>query len=145
MIPQPSWVPVLIALPTLVPMLGAAISLLMGRSPQVQRVVTIGAISVALIASCMLLYLTDQHGTFAVAIGGWGDKGYPNGPLGITLVVDQLAALMLVVSTIVLLCVVVYAIGQGIRDGTAQQPTSIFLPTYLILTCLLYTSDAADE
>ena len=29
MIPQPSWVPVLIALPTLVPMLGAAISLLM--------------------------------------------------------------------------------------------------------------------
>ncbi len=97
--------------------------------------VAIVAISVAFITSCLLLYLTDRHGTFAVAIGGWGgDKGYPNGPLGITLVVDQLAALMLVVSTIVLLCVVVYAIGQGIRDGTAQQPTSIFLPTYLILT-----------
>ena len=41
---------------------------------------------------------------------------------------------MLVVSTIVLLCVVLYAIGQGIRDGTTQQPVSIFLPTYLILT-----------
>ncbi|MDS1116102.1 Na+/H+ antiporter subunit D [Gordonia westfalica] len=134
MTPQPSWIPILITLPTLVPLVAAALSLLLGRSPRFQRVVAIGAIAVAFIASCLLLYLTDRHGTFAVAIGGWGDKGYPNGPLGITLVVDQLAALMLVVSTIVLLCVVVYAIGQGIRDGTAQQPTSIFLPTYLILT-----------
>ena len=134
MTPQESWIPVLITLPTLVPLGAAAVSLLLGRSPKIQRAVSIVAITVAFVASCLMLYLTDRHGTFAVAIGGWGDKGYPNGPLGITLVVDQLAALMLVVSTIVLLCVVVYAIGQGIRDGTAQQPTSIFLPTYLILT-----------
>ena len=134
MTPQESWIPVLITLPTLVPLGAAAVSLLLGRSPKIQRAVSIVAITVAFVASCLMLYLTDRHGTFTVAIGGWGDKGYPNGPLGITLVVDQLAALMLVVSTIVLLCVVVYAIGQGIRDGTAQQPTSIFLPTYLILT-----------
>ena len=55
------------------------------------------------------------------------------GPLGITLVVDRLSALMLVVSSIVLLCVVFYAIGQGIRDGDDRQPVSIFLPTYLVL------------
>jgi multicomponent Na+:H+ antiporter subunit D len=97
MTPQPSWIPVLITLPTLVPLGAAALSLLLGRSPRFQRVVAIAAISVAFIASCLLLYLTDRHGTFAVAIGGWGDKGFPNGPLGITLVVDQLAALMLVV------------------------------------------------
>ena len=53
------------------------------------------------------------------------------GPLGITLVVDRLSALMLVVSSIVLLAVVFYAIGQGIRDGDERQPVSIFLPTYL--------------
>ncbi|MFW0783180.1 Na+/H+ antiporter subunit D [Gordonia sp. CPCC 206044] len=134
MIPQPSWVTVLIVLPTLVPIGGAALTMLLGRSPTFQRAITVGAISVALIASGMLLYLTNEHGTFAVAIGGWGGKGYPNGPLGITLVVDQLAALMLVVSTIVLLCVVLYAIGQGVRDGTEQQPVSIFFPSYLILT-----------
>ncbi|NDZ95032.1 Na+/H+ antiporter subunit D [Streptomyces sp. SID6673] len=134
MIPQTSWVPVLITLPTLVPIVSAALTLLGGRSPRFQRAIAVGAISVAFIASCLLLYLTNAHGTFAVTIGGWGDKGFPNGPLGITLVVDQLAALMLVVSTIVLLCVVVYAVGQGIRDGTSQQPVSIFLPTYLILT-----------
>ena len=134
MIPQPSWISVLIVLPTLVPMLGAALTLLRGRSPRFQRAVTVGAISTALVASSLMLYLTSMHGPFAVKIGGWGDKGYPNGPLGITLVVDRLAALMLVVSTLVLLCVVVYAIGQGIRDGTTQQPVSIFLPSYLILT-----------
>ena len=56
------------------------------------------------------------------------------GPLGITLVVDRLSALMLVVSSIVLLAVVLYAIGQGIRDGDERQPVSIFLPTYLVLS-----------
>ncbi|MGV9709281.1 Na+/H+ antiporter subunit D [Gordonia sp. NPDC003424] len=145
MILQPSWVPVLITLPTLVPLVAAALSLLFGRSPQLQRLVTVGAIAVAFAASCMLLYLTNAYGTFAVKIGGWGDKGYPNGPLGITLVVDQLASLMLVVSTIVLLCVVVYAIGQGIRDGSEQQPVSIFQPTYLILTAGVCNSFLAGD
>ncbi len=133
MIPDSSWISNLIVLPTLVPLGAAALTLLQGRHPRFQRAVTVIAISIALVASSLMLYLTNEHGTYAVHIGGWGDKGFPNGPLGITLVVDQLSALMLVVSTIVLLCVVVYAIGQGIRDGTTQQPVSIFLPTYLIL------------
>ncbi|GAC80535.1 multisubunit sodium/proton antiporter, MrpD subunit [Gordonia malaquae] len=134
MIPQASWIGVLIVLPTLAPMLGAALTLLRGRSPNFQRPVTVGAITIALVASAMMLYLTSVHGTFAVNIGGWGGRDGGDSPLGITLVVDRLAALMLVVSTTVLLCVVVYAIGQGIRDGTTEQPVSIFLPTYLILT-----------
>lgn len=145
MILQPSWIPVLITLPTLVPLLGAAITLLAGRSPILQRAVALVAIGTALVASGMMLYLTDEHGTFSLHIGGWGSKGYPNGPLGITLVVDPLAALMLVVSTVVLLCVVSYAIGQGIRDGTSQQPVSIFLPTYLILCAGVCNSFLAGD
>ncbi|MFT4127903.1 MAG: proton-conducting transporter membrane subunit, partial [Gordonia sp. (in: high G+C Gram-positive bacteria)] len=133
MTPHESWFPVLVTLPALVPLVGAALTLLGGRKPLLQRVVAVSAIMTSFVVSCLLLSLTNSHGTYALAIGGWGDKGYGKGPLGITLVVDQLAALMLVVSTIVLLCVVVYAIGQGIRDGTKEQPVSIFLPTYLIL------------
>ncbi|MFW0789312.1 Na+/H+ antiporter subunit D [Gordonia sp. CPCC 205333] len=133
MTPDSSWITTLIVLPTLVPLGAAALTLLQGRHPRFQRAVTVAAISIGLIASSLMLYLTNENGTYAVHIGGWGEKGYPNGPLGITLVVDQLSALMLVVSTTVLLLVVVYAIGQGIRDGTTQQPVSIFLPTYLIL------------
>ena len=67
-------------------------------------------------------------------VGGWGQTEPGMGPLGITLVVDRLSALMLVVSSIVLLAVVFYAIGQGIRDGDERQPVSIFLPTYLVLS-----------
>ncbi|MGV9826941.1 MULTISPECIES: Na+/H+ antiporter subunit D [unclassified Gordonia (in: high G+C Gram-positive bacteria)] len=145
MIPQPSWIPVLIVLPTLVPLLGAAVTLLGGRRPLLQRIVTVSAISTALAASAMMLYLTNTYGTFSVRIGGWGSKGFPNGPLGITLVVDQLASLMLVVSSTVLLCVVLYAIGQGIRDGTSEQPVSIFLPSYLILCAGVCNSFLAGD
>ncbi|NLG47239.1 Na+/H+ antiporter subunit D [Gordonia sp. (in: high G+C Gram-positive bacteria)] len=145
MIPQSSWIPVLIVLPTLVPLLGAAVTLLAARSARVQRVVTVTAIAIALIASCMMLYLTAGHGTYAVTIGGWDGRGLVNTPLGITLVADRLAALMLVISLTVLICVVVYAIGQGIRDGTTEQPVSIFLPSYLILTAGVCNSFLAGD
>lgn len=145
MIPQVSWFPVLITLPTLTPMLAAALTLLRGRNPLFQRIVTVSALIVTLVASCMMLYLTNAHGTYSLAIGGWDDKGHPNGPFGITLVVDQLAALMLVVATLVLLCVVVYAIGQGIRDGASEQPVSVFLPTYLILCAGVCNSFLAGD
>ncbi|MBT0567022.1 Na+/H+ antiporter subunit D [Williamsia sp. CHRR-6] len=127
------WFPVLIVIPMLAPLGGAALTMLFGRKPSVQRPITVAAIGSAFVASCLLLYLTDRHGTYALHVGGWDENGYAAGPLGITLVVDQLSALMLVVSTVVLLCVVLYAVGQGIRDGTSEQPVSIFLPTYLAL------------
>ncbi|MCX6468426.1 Na+/H+ antiporter subunit D [Williamsia herbipolensis] len=129
-----SWFATLTIIPTLLPLAGAALTLVMGRSPRIQRAVAVTAIGAAFVASCLLLYLTDKYGTYALHVGGWDGKGYTNGPLGITLVADQLSALMLVVSTVVLLCVVLYAVGQGIRDGTTEQPVSIFLPTYLALT-----------
>ncbi|NDK92329.1 Na+/H+ antiporter subunit D [Gordonia desulfuricans] len=145
MTPQTSWLPVLITLPTLAPLLGAALTLVRSRSALLQRVVTVSAILIAFVASCLMLYLTNEHGTYSLAVGGWGDKGFPNGPLGITLVVDPLAALMLVVSSFVLLCVVIYAIGQGIRDGSDDQPVSIFLPTYLILCAGVCNSFVAGD
>ena len=90
---------------------------------------------VAVVVVCAaLLYLADRDGTIALHVGGWGQSVAGMGPLGVTLVVDRLSALMLVVSSIVLLAVVFYAIGQGIRDGDERQPVSIFLPTYLVLS-----------
>src|SRR5215212_1188818 len=105
-----------------------------GRRPLLQRAITLAAL-VAVVAVCAtLLYLTDRDGTIAVHVGGWAQSVPGMGPLGITLVVDGLSALMMVVSSIVLLAVVCYAIGQGIRDGDERQPVSIFLPTYLVLS-----------
>ncbi|MGC0365595.1 multicomponent Na+:H+ antiporter subunit D [Rhodococcus sp. 27YEA15] len=115
-------------LPVLIPMLAAAATLVVGRRPRFQRVITLIALVSVVAVSGLLLYLADRDGTAAIQVGGW------DSPIGITLVVDRLSALMLVVSSVVLLAVMIYAIGQGIHDGTEAQPVSIFLPTYLALT-----------
>ena len=105
-----------------------------GRRPRLQRAITLAALSVVVAVCCALLYLADRDGTLVLNVGGWRQSAPGMGPLGITLVVDRLSALMLVVSSIVLLAVVFYAIGQGIRDGDERQPVSIFMPTYLVLS-----------
>jgi multicomponent Na+:H+ antiporter subunit D len=136
---------VLTPLPVLIPTLAAALTLFAGRTPRLQRAITLAAL-IAVVAVCaVLLYLTDRDGTLALQVGGWGQSVPGMGPLGITLVVDRLSALMLVVSSIVLLAVVCYAIGQGIRDGDDRQPVSIFLPTYLVLSAGVCTAFLAGD
>ncbi len=119
----------LIPLPVLIPLLASATTLILGRRPRAQRFVTVSALTGSLIVTGLLLFLADRDGIAVLQVGGW------EAPMGISLVVDRLAALMLVVSGgIVLLAVMLFAVGQGIHDGNEQQPVSIFLPTYLALT-----------
>ncbi|WP_227997357.1 Na+/H+ antiporter subunit D [Nocardia australiensis] len=125
---SPGLLPVLAPLPVLVPLLGAAVTLIFGRNPRTQRTVLLVVLG-SVVAICgLLLYLVDRDGTTALQVGGWQT------PIGITLVVDRLSAAMLLVSAIVLLCVAIYGSGQNIRDGDERQPTSIYRPTYLVLT-----------
>ncbi len=136
---------ILTPLPVLIPTIAAAVTLFAGRTPRLQQLVALGSLT-AVVAVCgTLLYLVDRDGTAAVQVGGWGQSEPGMGPLGITLVADRLSTLMLVVSTIVLLAVVFYAIGQGIRDGDERQPVSIFLPTYLILSAGVCTAFLAGD
>ena len=132
-------------LPVLIPMLAAAVTLLAGRKPRLQRIIAVIALSAVLVVSAVLVYLADRDGTIALQVGGWGPTEPGMGPLGITLVVDRLSALMLVVSSIVLLAVVFYAIGQGVRDGDGRQPVSIFLPTYLVLSAGVFMAFLAGD
>ena len=125
---------VLTPLPVLISLIAAAATMFAGRRPRLQRAITLAALSAVVAVCAALLYLADRQGTIAVHVGGWAQSVAGMGPLGITLVVDRLSALMMVVSSIVLLAVVFYAIGQGIRDGDERQPVSIFLPTYLVLS-----------
>ncbi|MBF6175386.1 Na+/H+ antiporter subunit D [Nocardia blacklockiae] len=124
----PGLITPLTALPVLIPLLTAAATLIVGRKPRVQQIVSIAAQAAVVVVTGLLLYLADRDGMAALQIGNW------HSPIGITLVVDRLSAAMLLVSSIVLLAVLVYAVGQGISDGTERQPTSIFQPTYLILS-----------
>lgn len=121
------------------PLLAAALSLVVSRRPRVQNVITIVTLTGLLVVSGLLVYLTDTHGMHTVQVGGW------DSPVGITLVADRLSAMMLLVSSIVLLSVIVYAVGQGVRDGDGDQPTSIFLPTYLALAAGLAAAFIAGD
>ncbi|MFE3446816.1 Na+/H+ antiporter subunit D [Nocardia sp. NPDC059180] len=124
----PDLLPVLTPLPVLIPLLAAATTLVFGRRPRTQRLVALISLSSAVAVCAVLLFLADRDGTTALQVGGWET------PIGITLVVDRLAAAMELVSSIVLLAVAVYGAGQNIRDADTKQPTSIFWPTYLVLS-----------
>ena len=76
---------VLTPLPVLLPLLGAAVALLVGgRHPVTQRVLSILVLSAVLVVSVALLVLADADGAAAVSVGGWPV------PLGVVLVVDRL-------------------------------------------------------
>src|SRR5699024_9871491 len=121
------------------PLLAAALCLVVSRRPRVQNVITIVTLTGILVVSGVLLRLTDVHGMHTVQVGGW------DAPVGSTLVADRLSAMMLVVASIVLLSVIIDAVGQGVRDGSGDQPTSIFLPTYLALAAGLAAAFIAGD
>lgn len=116
-----------VAVPVLLPMLGAALALLARRRPAVQRVVAVSTVAVSVLAAAYLLVTADVAGAVVLHAGGWGS------PVGITLVADRLSALLLLVSTLVMLAVQVYAIAQRLADLGREAPSTTFHPVYLLL------------
>ncbi|KAB1912464.1 Na+/H+ antiporter subunit D [Micromonospora sp. AMSO31t] len=120
--------PALVPLPVVVPLLGAALTLILTNRPRLQRSVSVIGLATTLLVAVVLLVEAYRHGPVVVRVGGWPP------PVGIVLVADQLAALMLVVSSAVTLCVLLYSIGQGRGESGETAPVSIYHPTYLVLT-----------
>ncbi|RBP67087.1 multisubunit sodium/proton antiporter MrpD subunit [Brevibacterium sanguinis] len=118
---------VLVPLPVLLPLLGAGLALALSRHSRAQNVVSIVVLSAVMIIAFILLFGVDREGAQVVAIGGWQP------PAGIVLVADRLSVLMLVVSSMVTLCVLVYALSQDASDDSNETPISVFNPSYLVL------------
>jgi multicomponent Na+:H+ antiporter subunit D len=114
-------------LAVLLPILGAALAFVLVRRPKAQIAATVTTITITLAVECLLLASTWDTGAVAVFVGGW------EAPWGITLVVDRFSALMLVISSAIVLAVLVYASAQGVTDQDQGGPVSIFHPTFLIL------------
>lgn len=129
----------LVPLVVIVPLLGAASALALGRRPRAQRLVTVVALVLVLVIGAVMLYVVDTSGPLAMEVGGWA------APFGIVLVVDRLAALMVVVSALVLLAVLVFSVGQGLADGDDETPVSIYYPTYLILATGVFNAFIAGD
>jgi multicomponent Na+:H+ antiporter subunit D len=114
-------------LPVILPLFGAGLTLMLSRRPRLQRGVSTAVLAVVVVVAGILLYQADRHGPQVIWIGAWKE------PLGISLVADRLAALMLLVSAVVTLAVLVYSIGQGMTGDERETPVTIYHPTFLVL------------
>ncbi len=117
----------LVTLPVLLPMLGAGLTVMGGRSATLQRVIGIVVLAAVAVLAAVLLAVADATGPIVVEMGGWAP------PVGIALVADRLAALLLLVSTLVTLAVLVYSIDQRIADYGRETSSTTFHPMYLLL------------
>ncbi len=118
----------LIPLPVILPALAAAGCLLFPRMLNVRRAFVFFTLLALAVLSATMLIVVDGEGIQTLQIGGW------DAPLGITLVADRLSTMMLFVSSIILFAVMWFAIAQGIRDDTKDEPVAVFLPSYMLLT-----------
>ena len=117
----------LLPLPVLIPMLGAGLTLVLGRRALLQRFVSLLCLSAVCAIAGVLMWQTHTAGVQTLWVGAW-----PRG-MGIVLVADRLSALMLGVAALVTLAVLVFSTGQDAEEVRRETPVSIFHPTFLIL------------
>ncbi|MBA3574270.1 MAG: Na+/H+ antiporter subunit D, partial [Pseudonocardiales bacterium] len=108
-------------------MLGAGLTVTGSRSAGLQRLIGVVVLATVAVLAAVLLVAADRTGPIVVELGGWA------APVGIALVADRLAALLLLVSTLVTLAVLVYSIDQRIADYGRETPSTTFHPMYLLL------------
>ncbi|MFR9805762.1 Na+/H+ antiporter subunit D [Pseudonocardia sp. RS010] len=118
----------LVTLPVLLPLLGAALAIVVARSPQLQRAVGVVVLTAVVGVAAALLVAADRDGPIVARIGGW------SAPVGIVLVADRLSSLLLLISTVVTLAVLLYAIDQRIADYGRRTASTTFHPIFLVLS-----------
>ena len=129
----------LVPLVVLIPLAGAALALAVPGHRRLQQGITLVALTGVLVISGLLMWIVDSQGLLVMEVGGWA------APFGIALVVDRVSALMLTVSSIVLLGVFLFSSGQGIADGDEDTPVSIYYPTYLVLGAGVFNAFIAGD
>ncbi|WP_203568751.1 Na+/H+ antiporter subunit D [Aestuariimicrobium ganziense] len=117
----------LLTIPVLLPMLGAALTLMLGPRPRAQRFVSVAVLVGVVAAAATLAVQAHTIGVQTLWVGAW-----PRG-FGISLVADRLAGIMLTVASLVTLAVLVYSTGQDEAELRQETPVSIFHPTFLVM------------
>lgn len=129
----------LVPLVVMVPLAGAAAALMFPKRVRIQGWITVAAlVSVAALGG-YFMWATDTHGALVAEMGGW------EAPVGVTLVVDRLSAILVTTSAIVLLSVLVFSLGQGLADGDEETPLSIYFPSYLVLAAGVFDAFVAAD
>jgi multicomponent Na+:H+ antiporter subunit D len=108
------------------PLLAAALGLAVRSRPRLRDTITVGTLVVVTGLSVALLVAVERSGTVVVRVGGWDPE------LGIVLVADLFATLVLVVAVATVLVVEVFALGQrGTEWGASPLVAG---PMLLVLT-----------
>jgi multicomponent Na+:H+ antiporter subunit D len=115
-----------VGLVVVLPLLSAAIVLGLRSLATWRDLVTISTMAAVTGMSAALLVAVERDGTVVLRVGDWGPE------LGITLVADLFAALILFVSTATIMVVEFFAIGQ--RRTPAGADPSVVGPILLVLT-----------
>lgn len=118
----------LVPMPVLLPILGAALTVLAARRVNLQRVIAVTVVAAVVALAAVLLVTTDRSGPIVTAVGGWA------APVGIALVADRLSALLLLVSTLVTMAVLSFAIDQRVSTAGGRGASTTFHPMLLMLT-----------
>jgi multicomponent Na+:H+ antiporter subunit D len=114
---------VVLALPIIVPLFGAALAIVF-RHLIIQRIISFISLTVSLVSATIITIDVSRDTNIAVSrLGGWPAN------IAITLVADRLAAMLLFISVSLLVIVLGFAIGQRSVD----EHSPIYHPVYLIL------------
>ena len=120
--------------PILIPLLGGILQVFMGYAPiSLRRTLAIATTTLLLVSTIVLLVLASDDSYRLYAFGNWQP------PFGIVLVLDRLAALMLVLTAILAIFCHIFAIG-GADEGN-RQFHSLFLFQLLGLNIAFLTGD----
>lgn len=128
----------LVAVPVVLPLVGAAVSILAGRSRVAQRTVGVVVLATTTAIAVVLLVHVDRSGPVVAHAGGWPAR------IGIALVADRFAALMLVVASVTLLAVLVYAIGEPGAERNHVGFQSVYLVLAAGVALAFLTGDLFD-
>ncbi|WP_417566401.1 monovalent cation/H+ antiporter subunit D [Marinobacter sp.] len=120
--------------PILIPLLGGILQALMGYAPiSLRRTLALATTVLILVSAIVLLVLADDGSYRIYAFGNWQP------PFGIVLVLDRLAALMLILTSVLALFCHLYAIG-GADEGN-RQFHALFLFQLMGLNIAFLTGD----
>jgi multicomponent Na+:H+ antiporter subunit D len=119
-------VSVVVALAVILPLLASMVALGVRHRDDLRDIVTLGALATCSVLSIVLLVHVEENGTVVVRLGGWDPE------LGIVLVADMFAVLVLAVAMITILLVEVFAIGQ--RGTASGAEPNVVGPMLLVLT-----------
>ncbi len=116
---------VVIGLAVVVPLLAAAVVLGLRHHAGPRDAITLSAMAATTAMAAALLVAVDRDGTVVLRVGGWAPE------LGIVLVADLFAALILLVASATILVVELFAIGQ--RRTPAGADPAVVSPILLVL------------